>query len=75
MLYTICNEPDEEIFVKQCSAIEKNIPGLKKDNVLEDVDGTKIQIYHYGENLIKVINSFYVNALYVESTEDIKKYF
>lgn len=73
--YSICNEPDEEIFIKQCSAIEKHISRLIKDDILEDVDGTKTQTYHYGDNTIKVVNCFCVNALYVQSTEDIKKYF
>jgi len=29
--YNICNQADEEIFVKQCAALEKNIPNLKKN--------------------------------------------
>lgn len=32
--YGICNIPDEEIFFKQCKALEKNIKGLKKKDYL-----------------------------------------
>ncbi len=37
--YTICNMPNEELFYKQCAALEKNIPELMKEPLLEDVAG------------------------------------
>lgn len=73
--YMICNTSDEEIYKKQCAAIEKHIPGIIKQEELIDVDGSRIQCYSYGHEEIIVINSIYVDALLVRSTEDIKPYF
>lgn len=73
--YSICDVPDEEIFFKQCKALEKNIKGLKKEKLLIDVDETKIQIYYYNDKEIKVINSYYENELYVESEIDLEPFF
>ena len=73
--YSICDVPDEEIFFKQCEALEKNIKGLKKEKLLVDVDDTKIQIYYYDNKEIKVINSYYENELYVESEIDLEPFF
>ena len=28
--YTICNAPDSDIFLRQCKALEKNIPDFKR---------------------------------------------
>lgn len=73
--YPICNMADEEIFAKQCAAIEKYLTPLEKKEVLEDVDGSKIQLYIFQEHNIKVVNSYYTNEVYVESEIDIKPYF
>lgn len=71
----ICNVADEEVYEKQCAAIEKHIPGIKKQEELVDVDGSKIQRYSYNGERIVVINSIDENELIVKSTEDIKRYF
>lgn len=71
----ICNVADEEVYKKQCAAIEKHIPGIKKQEELVDVDGSKIQRYSYNGERIVVINSIDENELIVKSTEDIKRYF
>lgn len=73
--YMICNVADEEVYEKQCAAIEKHIPGIKKQEELVDVDGSKIQRYSYNGERIVVINSIDENELIVKSTEDIKRYF
>ena len=73
--YPICNVADEEIFAKQCAAIEKYLHPLKKKDILEDVDGSKIQLYEFQGHNIKVVNSLYVNEVYVESETDIKPFF
>lgn len=75
MEYLICNVADENIFSKQCEAIEKNIKNLLKHKLLEDVDGSKIQLYTYDDKEVKVVNDFYTNEVRVESTEDIRIYF
>jgi len=73
--YNICNIPDEDLFNKQCGALEKNIKDLKKDKLLIDVDESKIQIYYYDNKKIKVVNDYYVNALYIESEVELKQFF
>lgn len=73
--YMICNTADEELYEKQCAAIEKYIPGIEKQKELIDVDGSRIQHYSYNGEEIIVINSLYENELIVKSTEDIKCYF
>lgn len=42
---SICNEADRNIFVRQCSTLEKYIPDIKKVQHLDDVDGSETQIY------------------------------
>ena len=73
--YSVCNMADEEIFAKQCAAIEKYLHPLEKAELLEDVDGTKIQSYKFQKQLVKVVNSIYAGEVYVESEIDIKPYF
>lgn len=73
--YMICDAPNEEIFYKQCDALEKNIKEIDKKDLLEDVDGSKIQVYYYNNKNIKVINSYYENELFVESEIELEKFF
>lgn len=73
--YTICAVPSEDYFKKQCQAIEKRIPKLKKEPLIEDVDGSKIQVYSHKLGKIKVYNDFIDNCLYVISDFDITPYF
>ena len=46
--YVICNQPDEVLFRKQCAALEHHLPGLEKEALLTDVDGSQIQCYRHG---------------------------
>lgn len=73
--YNICTEADEEIFNKQCKALEKYIPNLRKENLLIDVDGSKVQCYFLSSKKITVHNSYYIGAVFVKSEIDIRKYF
>ncbi len=73
--YNICNEADEQIFIKQCMAIEKNIPEIKKLEILTDVDESKIQKYLLNGKEIKVYNSYDIDAVYIESEVELTKYF
>ena len=73
--YTIYKVPSEEYFKKQCEAIENHIPNLTKEKLLEDVDGSLIQIYHHDKGIIGVYNDCIVNCLYVESDFDLEPYF
>ncbi|WP_455577050.1 hypothetical protein [Anaerosinus sp.] len=73
--YNICNQSDEELFKKQCAAIEKHIPHLRKSKILIDVDGSLFQEYRHSKGIIEVSNSHYINALYVDADFDLLPYF
>lgn len=73
--YSICNKCDEEIFNKQCKALESNIPNLKKKECLIDVDGSKIQKYSIDNKEVKVYNSIDENEVYVISQVELEEYF
>ncbi|MBQ5865606.1 MAG: hypothetical protein IIW56_02870 [Oscillospiraceae bacterium] len=73
--YTVCTQADVELFHKQCAAIEKNIPNLKKHDLLEDVDGTLSQRYDHDRGQIVVKNDVQVDALYVTADFDLLPYF
>lgn len=74
-MYNICNQADEELFRKQCQALENRIPGLQAEELLEDVDGTKIQRYRHHKGTVKVKNDVQVDAVYVESDFELLAYF
>ncbi|MDF2068019.1 hypothetical protein [Bacillus sp. Cr_A10] len=71
--YYICNGANEVIYEKQCLAIEKNIPGVIKEDLLVDVDNSKIQSYRVGNSLISVHYYYYMNGVYVKSEIDLEK--
>lgn len=73
--YLICDTPDDDLFYRQCAALEKNITGLQKDSILEDVDGSLIQVYRHAHGEIQVTNSYYHGELCVESDFDLFPYF
>lgn len=73
--YYICNAADNEIFQKQCAAIEKNIAPLSKEKLLEDVDGTLIQIYDYTGDTIKVYSDHFINEVYIKSEIELTQFF
>lgn len=73
--YTICNQPDADIFKRQCLALEKHILGLKKEKLLTDVDGSQTQLYSLDEKSITVHNSYYIGAVYIKSEIDLTKFF
>ena len=73
--YNICNQADEEIFSKQCNALENKIPNIKKDELLIDVDESKIQKYLLDGKEIKVYNSNYNNEVFIKSEVELEQYF
>lgn len=73
--YNICNQADEEIFLKQCAALEKNIPAIKKCELLIDVDESNIQEYELNGKKISVYNSNYTNEVYIKSEIELMQYF
>lgn len=73
--YSICTEPDREIFIKQCKALEKHIPDIVKGELLADVDHSETQIYTIQDKEITVHNSYYIGAVYVDSEIELEQFF
>lgn len=64
--YTISETATKEVFTQVCKTIEKHIC-CDKEALIEDVDGTLIQIYSTVNGKIKVYNDYEVNAVYIDS--------
>ena len=73
--YGIYDNPNADFFRRQCAAIERRFPNIRKDEVLEDVDGSSYQIYYHSEGMIRVCNDYCLGDLYVESEFDLLPYF
>lgn len=73
--YTISDSPNAEIYRRQCDALEKHVPGLKKLRELEDADGGRICLYQKDDARIKVINDFAVGGVFVDSEIDLTPFF
>ena len=73
--YTICNEPDEGIFRRQCAALEKRMIQLQKGKLLIDVDGSKAQFYTYEGKSIRVLNSYYLGGVFLNSEMELESFF
>lgn len=54
-------------FKATCKKIESNILGLKKEDLLIDVDGTTIQVYEKDEKKIIVFDDYDIGAVFVKS--------
>ncbi len=64
------HEADNNAFEKCCKGIEKGLI-LSKEKLLIDVEGTLIQNYLINGKKIKVVNDYYVDAVYVDSEVDL----
>lgn len=73
--YTICDQPDEDIFERQCKALESHISGLSETEFFHDVDNSKIRIYDKDGAKIKVKNDFYVGGVFVDSEIELTQFF
>lgn len=73
--YNICTEADRDIFIKQCKELEKHIPNLVKDKLIEDVDGSETQIYFLDGKEIAVHNSYYIGVVYIKSEVELEHFF
>lgn len=73
--YDICNIADEEVWQKQCNALLKYIPGLKKGTLKVDVDGSKIQEFFLDNKRLTVNKSEYLGDVHINSEFDIEPYF
>ena len=73
--YTVEKTADKMAFEKACRLIEAHFEGIDKEKLLEDVDGTAIQIYGIGDKKVKACNDYEVDAVYVDSEIDLKSLF
>ena len=73
--YTICNVPDDDLFKKQCEALEKHISNLSNKGLVEDVDLSSYQHYSLNGKELVVKNDYYIGCLYIDSDFDIEPYF
>lgn len=65
--YNISKNANSKAFKRACSAIESSMKGIDKEELIEDVDGTQIQIYNTKNGKIKVFNDYEVDAVYADS--------
>lgn len=65
--YTIAKNADKKAFNHTCALIETKATDIDKERIIEDVDGTQIQIYNTPSGKIKVYNDYEVDAVYVDS--------
>lgn len=74
--YTINQNYSVTAFKNACSRIEKLFPHCEKERLYVDIlDDDMIQIYHKDGKLIKVVNDFLVDAVYVESEVSLNRLF
>ncbi len=73
--HIICTKPNKSIFVKQCRALEKNIPNIIKLELLTDVDCSQTQIYVKDGKKITVHNSYYMDCVYIDSEIELEQFF
>ncbi|QUH21427.1 hypothetical protein [Alkaliphilus sp. B6464] len=71
--YTLSTEVDATVFNKYDEMIKK-IPNVKAETLLEDVNGSLIQIYYLDDKKIKLIMDEDVGATYIESEIELKNY-
>lgn len=65
--YNIAKTANPDAFKKACKDIETAFNNIEKETLLEDVDGTQIQIYTAPDGKIKVYNDYEVDAVYADS--------
>ena len=72
--YGIYPRIDKNLFYKQCEILEEKMPGFVKKTLLEDVDGTLLQIYTYPRGRVIVKNDEMLGDVHVESEFDLRPY-
>lgn len=73
--YTICNQPDEEIFRRQCAALEERVPHLKLVQELRDVDDSLIRMYEKDGGKVKIKNDFCAGGVFIDSDIELEQFF
>ena len=72
--YVINPQVNKALFYKQCERLEKKMSGIVKKRLLEDVDGTLIQIYIYPRGHVIIKNDEMLGDVHVESEFDLKPF-
>ena len=72
--YTVYPDVSEKLFYEQCRKIERQIDGLRKQELLKTFDDTLIQIYLHPLGKIMVKNDELTGALYVQSDIDLERF-
>ena len=65
--YNIAQNADQKAFHHACSLIEAKVKNIEKQPLLQDVDGSQIQIYNTRGGRIKVVNDYEVDVVYIDS--------
>ena len=73
--YNIETVADNAAFKRACAQIEAKMSGLKKADLLIDVDGSLVQVYNAKDGEIVVQNDYLVDAVYVDSEVDLTHIF
>ena len=72
--YNVYPEVNEKKFYEACKKIENELVNIVKEDILEDVDSSLIQIYKTPAGEIKVFNDYEVDAVYIDSQVEIKSF-
>ena len=73
--YNVSQNADKKMFDKTCALIEEKLKFFEKKDILEDVDGSQIQIYTTSNGNIKVLNDYEIDAVYVDSDVNLNHVF
>lgn len=73
--YIICNQPDDEVFQRQCAVLLKHIPNLIEEATLQDVDGSIIRRFTLFDKEIIVKNDYYIGGVFIQSEINLEKFF
>lgn len=73
--YNVCNVFDTSIFNKQCLAIEKHIPNIKKSDLLTDVDGSLLKKYVFDDDKIVKVENDVLLGVTIKSDVPLEQYF
>jgi hypothetical protein len=71
----ICASADNNIYLRQCAALENAIPEMTQIEELHDVDGSRYRAYIYDGKKIEINNNYYLDALYIKSEIQLEQFF
>lgn len=72
-LYPIYNEMSKKEFSKTCRKIQNGLKGLEREEIIEDIGYSQIQIYYLEGQKIGVYNDECIDAVYVCSDVELSE--